>query len=478
MDNQSARRATIILGVIMIIAIGSSTILPLFSNTAVTQPTDAPTATIVPTFPPEMTDFSTIQFTQDYLHPTGLFSVSEPTGWTIGSQPVKADGAEVSMNNADIFSVIQVSLQIAPAPLQSMDDLDAIYTTTALNQSWSNYRSPRETARSRTGDNKLIIDFELQNSRGQVFLARQTSWYDTDWVYSIRVVTPNNQIDLLKYMMDKEIASFKPYRMFAGTPGDWSAYFDQVNRYIIRYPTTWTLSDSAPGLPASIESDKGSLRLEAQSVSAPLNEDAARAWVASSRSGAAVTSVQPVTRDGQAGFSVAYTYTDPDGDANSGLALLLNAPDNKLDVANLRIFEANVDLNTDTAQVSHDELVKILGTFHLLSGLNVPVPTATPLPTLAATATPEATTEATSTAVAPTATAAPTDTAIPPTNTVAPSTTPVPPTATTVPSSTPVPTNTAVPPTATIVPSSTPAPSKTPVPPTATTEATAEATAG
>ncbi len=460
MDTHSARRATIILGIIMVIAIGSSAILPLFTNTTQTVPTEAATATIVPTFPPAVTDFSTIAFDQDYLHPTGLFSVAEPTGWTIGTQPIKADGAEVTMNNADIFSVIQVSLQVGPTPLTSMDELDAIYTTAALNQSWSNYRSPLETARNVVGD-KLIIDFELRNARGQTFLARQISWYDTDWVYSVRVVTPDNQIDLLKYMADKEVASFKPYRIFAGTPTDWQAYFDPIQNYVIRFPSSWTLADSAPGLPASMNGDKTSMRVETLSVSAPLDEAAAKTWTEGTRAGVSVTSVAPVTRGDISGFSVAYTYTDADGNPNSGLALLLNGPDNKVYAANLRIFEANVDLNKDDSQVTHDDLVKALGTFQVLAGLKVPLPTATPTFTpLPPSNTPEVTATYTPTA---------TNTPEPPTATPLPSNTPVPPTAT------------PVPPTATAVP-----PSSTPVPPTATkapttvptVEATAEATAG
>ncbi len=407
MDNQSAKRATIILGVIMIIAIGSSAILPLFtSNTTSTSPTQAATDTVVPTFAPSITDFSGIQFNTDYLHPTGLFSVAQPTGWTIGTQPVQPQGAEVTMNNADIFSVIQVSLQEASAPINSLDDVDAMNSPAELSQSWSNYRSERETARTRQ-DNKLIIDFEMQNARSQTFVARQTSWYDTDWVYSVRVVTPNNQIDLLKYLMDKEVASFKPYRIFVGTPADWSAYYDQTAGFIIRYPTTWSLTDSAPGLPASIDGPTSKLRVEAVSASAPLDEAAARSWVTSNQAGATVTSVQPVTRGDLTGFSVAYTYTDSDGNADSGLALLLNGKNNKLYIANLQIFEANVDLNKDDQQVTHDDLVKVLSTFQLLPGLNVPVPTATPVPTgLPSTPTAEATA-----AITTEPTAAPTNTA-------------------------------------------------------------------
>ncbi len=466
MDNSAARRASMILGGIMIIAIALSAILPIFTNNATAaqqtaQATDAPTVTS----PPVVTDFSGIKFDTDYLHPSGLFSVAEPTGWIPGQQTTKPDGAEITMNNGQLLSVVQSSVQIAQAPIPNLDAIDSLYTSAALNSSWSNYArysdtglNYREQSRTRE-DNKVVIDFELKNNRGQVFVARQVAWADTDWVYSIRVVTPDNQISLLKFLMDNLVKSFKPNRIFAGTPADWGAYFDPSNNLIIRFPSTWKVTDSAPGRPTSIDGSTGSLRVQSQSVSALLDEAAVRNWVAANVPAATVTSVKETKRGELSGFMAAYTYADADGNQNSGLALLLNGANNTLYSANLRIFEANVDLNVDSAQVAHSDLMKILNSFQLLTGIKVPLPTATATFTLPP---PSATSEFTATPAA-------TETALP-TNTATVTNTAVPPTATSVPTSTPKPTDTAVPPT------STPKPTNTPVPPTATTEATAEST--
>ncbi len=407
MDNKSAKRATIILGVVMIIAIGSSAVLPLFTQN-IQNPVVEPTEVPIPTFAPAITDFSTITFDQDYLHPSGLFSIAQPTGWTTGQETSNPDGAEITFNNTSILSVLQVSLQVAAAPLQSMDELDAIYTSAALNQSWSNYRripetglNYRETGRRRE-DNRLIMDFELQNQRRQIFVARQVAWYDTDWVYSVRVVTPDNQIDLLRHLIDNLVQRYRPNRLFAGTPADWRAYFDATNNFVLRYPSTWTLTDSAPGRPASIDGGDVSLRVETQQISAPLDEAGASRYVESSRPNVAVSSVQPATRGTLSGFSVAYSYADADGNPNSGLALLLNGGDNRLYVANLRLAKAGVDLNTDTAQAEYSDVARALQTFQELEGVNVPLPTPTatiaPPPTAAPTseATVEVTAEATS----------------------------------------------------------------------------------
>jgi len=462
MDNSAARRASLILGGIMIVVIALSAILPIFTNNAASA-LNTPVATNAPTVtsPPVVSDFSGIKFDTDYLHPTGLFSVAIPTGWIPGQQTTNSNGVEITMNNGALLSVIQTSVQISQSAVPDLDTIDSLYTSATLNSSWSNYSKYADTGlnyreQSRTrADNKLVIDFELKNTGGQVFVARQVAWADQDWIYSIRVVTPENQINLLKYLMDNLVKSFKPNRVFDGTPGDWQAYFDPSNNLIIRFPSDWRITDSAPGRPASIDGSTGSLRVQAQSVSAALDEAAARNWVSANVPGATVTIAKDTKRGDLSGFMVAYTYADADGNPNSGLALLLNGANNMLYSANLRIFEANVDLNTDTAQVSHSDLMKILSSFQLLTGIKVPLPTPTPTFTLPP---PSATSEFTAT---PTAT----ETALP-TNTPTITNTAVPPTATAVPpTSTPKPTDTPVPPT------------NTPKPPTATSTPTTEVTA-
>jgi hypothetical protein len=514
MDNSTAKRASIILGVVMIIALAASSLLPLLP-TFNTTPNTTPTATSLPTatLPPVVTDLTGVAFTQDYLHPTGLYSIGIPTGWTPGPANNTPD-VGVTLNNSALLSVIQTSLQVNPQPVTSLDELDARYDIPTLNQSWSRYsrwtgdilrqrgridtetsQNYLETARTRDDNNRLIIDFELLNSQQQVFLARQVSWYDQDWIYAVRVVVPENQIELLRYLMDNMISRFQPNRIFAGMPADWNAYFDPTTGYIIRYPTTWILTDSAPGRPASIESANGALRIQSQAVAAPVDEATAGGWVTGNIAGATLVSTNPVTRGDATGYSVAYTYTDSDGNPNSGLALLLNGANNTLQSANLRLFQPNVDLNTDTAQVANAEIMQMLGSFQQVTGLNVPLPTPTPTPTLppptptalavptdfpvtvveiTADPTSEMTAEATLEATTVPASNTPEPTAVPATATteptVAPTSTPRP---TRAPSNTPEPT---VAPTNTVRPTNTPRPTQRPSA-TPSAEVTAEATA-
>jgi hypothetical protein len=491
MSNDGSKRALVIISILMIVAIAGSSILSLFTNNnpqaqATVAPTDAPQ----PTFPPPITDFSTVKFDQDFLHPSGLFSVAQPTGWTPASPVSNANGAEITMNNATVLSVIQTSLQIANEPIDTLDKLDALYTSATLNDSWSNYRRDpvtglnyRETGRKRD-NNQLALDFELKNSRQQTFLARQIAWADGTWVYSVRVVMPENAIDALKFMVDSLVPTLHGYKaQFDGTPADWKAYFDPTSSFIIRYPSNWTLDDGGPGRPTSFSGDNVVLRVESQAGAKVADEAAARAWVEASRAGATVVSVKPVTRGELSGFSVAYSFTDADGNPQSGLALLLNAAD-ALHIANLRIGAPDIDLNADGLTEFNATLARVLGTFQSLGNINVPLPTPTPTPTLApATATSElptatetlaATATATDNSVVVTleipteeVTAEATAEAVEPTNTrVLATATKVPPTATLV-----APTNTKVPPTATRRPTATPTLTATP-----TGEATAEST--
>jgi hypothetical protein len=381
--------------------------------------------------------------------------------------------------------VIQVSLQIANEPIDSVDKLDGLYTSATLNSSWSNYRRDaqtglnyRETGRKRD-NNQLTLDFELKNNRQQTFLARQVAWADSTWVYSVRVVMPENAIDALKYMVDNLVPTFKSYKtLFDGTPADWKAYFDPTSNFVIRYPSTWTLDDGGPGRPTSFSGDNAVLRVESQPGVSAADEAAARAWVEASRAGVTVVSVKPVTRGAQSGFSVAYSYTDTDGNPQSGLALLLNTGD-ALHVANLRIAAPNIDLNADDLAEPYATLAKVLGTFQSLGDINVPLPTRTPTPTLApatetpvATATLPATATVTENAVEVTLEIPTEEVTVEATTeaTTEPTATKVPPTATQRPTT--APTATKVPPTATRRPTSTPTLTATP-----TTETTAEATA-
>ncbi len=363
-----ARRNLIIIGVVMLVAMGASTILPLLRQTVRThanQPQVDPTDVPIPTFPPPIENVENISLDQIYFHPSGLFSVAQPAGWDTVQPLNNEDTARVTMTNNAALSVVEVSVVQPEPPVTTLDELEARYTTEYLRQSWSRYQNERETSRRRE-DDKVVIDFEMTLQR-QNYVARQVSWTDGDWIYEVRVVTPDNATDTLVYLLNSVAPTLQPNKQFVGTPTDWNAYHDTTSEAFIRYPTGWTLEDSAEGRLASISGGAGEvLRVESQPETTVADENAAREWADNNLGGVAILSVQPVTRGEDAGFAVAYSYTDIDGESNSGLVVLLNGQDNGLRIANLRFPEAGIDLNSESGQEAYNDLATVMDTFMLL----------------------------------------------------------------------------------------------------------------
>lgn len=398
--NAGTKRLTVILGAIMIIAMGSSVILPILNpgGNLNTQPTVAPTDIPTPTVPAPPTDLSVITFNNDIVHPTGMFSLAQPTGWQPMAAVTTSTGGsptapEINLNNSDRLSVIQAVLQPA-GDMTTLEQVDAYYTPEVLQSSWQAYNTWRELTR-RQEDNKLIMDFELKNRRDQTFIARQESWVEDGWLYRLRVITPENAPEMLKYLIENLEASFKVNPALAGVPLDWKGYFESGSNMAIRFPADWTLTDSALGRVASFSGSGASLRLEAQPDASAADETAARQWVTAVRPGAEVTSVQPVTRGSLQGFSVAYTFTDADGNPQSGFAVLLNGTNGTLYSANLRFDRASVDLNTPEGRDTAGDLATVMDTFTVLTDVEILLPTPTPSPTPLASPTPAATAETT-----------------------------------------------------------------------------------
>ena len=365
------KRMTYIIGFGLVAILGLSTILPLLSTNVTTPIQQAPVEpTALPTFPPPP-DPSTITFDETYLHPSGLFTVAEPNGWSPSQPLTTQEQVRAVFSNTQQQGVIQVDVD-RPAsageePL-TLDDVDARFNDSWLSASWREYTSWEESSRERE-DDRLVIDFAL-GLRGQTYVARQTAWTDGDWIYSVRVVMPENATNSLLYILDNVANSLEPNKEFAGTPFNWNAYFDPQATHVIRYPAEWDLADSAPGRPASIQGDGSAiLRVEAQADTQISSEEEARTWAEQLRSNVSVLSVEPVSRDDSEGYSVAYSYRTVDGDAQSGLALLLNGPEDQLHVANLRFTGNEVDLNAAEVDEQYSSLLDVLDTFTIMPEL-------------------------------------------------------------------------------------------------------------
>ena len=369
--NTATKRFTVVVGIIMSIAMVGSLILPLLSGqTAQVQP-DAPRPTPVPapTFPPRP-DVSQIDFDDVYLHPSGLFTLGRPTGWIPTIEQTGAEEALVGLTNSDALSQVEARISPKPEDVATADDLSAFFSDDWLKQSWPYYSSWDETSRKMTDEGRVVIDFNLARSRVD-YIARQESWIEAGDIYTVRVVAPENAPQELKFLLAGAIDSIQRLEVYAGSPFDWQGYFDNTDKHMIRYPHGWKVTDAAAGLPATIASDDVTMVVETVDVALASESDTID-WIENWRSGVEALTVEAVEVGGAAGYEVSYRLSTVDGASESGLAMLLNGPDNRLHVANARIAEMDVDLQTASAE--EFPLISVLDSFRLLPELEITAP--------------------------------------------------------------------------------------------------------
>jgi hypothetical protein len=399
MRNKTMQRVYVIVGIFLASLMGLTLFLPGLSpnnNQADQVEVDPPTATPPPTFPPPISDFSGITFDTEYLHPSGLFTVDMPSGWSANAPANNGVQAQANFENQSAVSVIVAFVEQRTETISSLEDLSSRFDTGALQSSWNQYRSWDEIGVRELNEatDRLTIEFQLTDGTNRTLFARQVAWYDDNYVYAVRVVVPSNAPRLLDYLTGTMPEHVHVNEQFIGTPISWTGYFDREDQHFLRFPSSWQVVDQAAGLPASIASSDGRVQVRVEARETQIADaDAAASFVENLRSGAEIAG-EPVAveRPGGAGFAVAYNFATPDGAGRSGLAVLLNGEDGQLHIANAIIEAAGVDLNSEEAAGEYGEVVESLGTFGLLTGLNLPEPapqpTPTPFPTAAPTQTP------------------------------------------------------------------------------------------
>ncbi len=368
--SDTSKRFTIFMAVLLSVVMVASVMLPLLtSNIQVSHvgdpivPTDVPPATIPP--PP---DVASLAFDEDFLHPSGLYTVAVPTGWTPTIVDNTPSEARVSMFNGEQLSVIESRVMPAGEELAGIDGLGDFFNESWLSNTWRDYNTWAETGRA-VEDDRLILDFSLARS-GQNFIARQESWTDGEWIYMVRVLTPNNASAELQDLLARVSQTVNPVTAYQGQPLDWGGYYDATDKHLIRFPNGWTVTDAGDGTPATIVSGDIVLRVEGDSTTIA-DEDEAQAWVEASRSNVSVNNVEAVERGDFSGYAVSYTLETLDGDSESGLAILLNGNDDRLHVANLRVAGVDVDLNDAGIQEAYGDAIAVLNSFNLFPDLEV-----------------------------------------------------------------------------------------------------------
>ncbi len=333
------------------------------------QQREAQRPTDVPTFEPPITT-SGIGFEREALQANGLFSIAipEPPEWGSIESSYDSFSNRARLLLRDETNVVEASLENPTQPINTVSDLELLFTEQSLGSSWRNYSDWRETARgtiSRGGQEYLQLDFELTFGE-RTYVARQYAWVDGGRVRSVRVVTPENATDLLVFLLDNVADSFNTFEQFGDTPVSWNAYYDSTLQHIVRFPQLWQITDSADGLPASIEGDGVLMRVEAVDGESIDSEDAATAYVTALPNVTEVISTQAVERGDLSGYSVAYRYETITGEQGSGGVVLLNGEE-RLHITNLRVSGIEADLNTEEPDETTAQYAQVLSTFSPLT---------------------------------------------------------------------------------------------------------------
>ncbi|GAB4326631.1 MAG: hypothetical protein Kow00117_13910 [Phototrophicales bacterium] len=399
-QNKTLQRLTYAFGIFMALVLFLPTLLQGIAprQTVQQQAENTPVPTAVP-LPDPLTDFSGITFDEQYLHPSGLFTVDLPNGWTSTTTVNNRTQAQVTLNNGDLLSVVEVYIQQPAEPITSVEDLSAYFTSAVLASSWSRYRNPRELPRTLEED-RVIIDFVMEQN-GVNYRAKHVATFDDQYIYVTRIVVPENQEALLFWLADEMPKHVHLLEQFADAPMGWIATFDQDTSFVFRHPNTWSQLTGGRGQIYSFTTpENAGVQISVTPDASIASEDEAIAYVSARHADAEILSVQAVERVGATGFAVAYGFTDFDGAPQSGYAVLLNGETGHLYTAIAEIPQGGVDLNDVEARGSFVDLGSAMDSFGLLLGLNLPelppLPTPTPRPsaTPVVESTPEATPEA------------------------------------------------------------------------------------
>ena len=400
-----------------------------------------------PTVPPGGT---TIQFAKTYIHPTGLFSISQPIGWdmppgseenTNTSNPVTQGAgtpgtsqltrAGVTFIDSNTLSVIHVYTEHNSASqFATIQDLDKSYDAAYFKAAWANFTGgSKETSRT-TDNNQSVVSFTL-SLNGNTYLGRQISVLDHGWVKAIRLVTPDNNPGLMDNLQNTVWPTMQFFPVEANTPMTYPVIVDPVFGYVMRYLPNWAFITGAAGTPFVVSGSASGIPGKLTSFGEPgkqINSEAdVRAWVAAHSASATVQTVQPATINGASGFNVSYQMADADGNVSSAVSTLLNGA-KSLIVATFTVNTPKLDL-LGTTNVPPD-LATMRNTLLVIPASSL-VPTLTPTNTLTPTITPTgadtltAAANATLTAGAPTITPTGTSTTAGTPAVTAPATSPV-----------------------------------------------------
>ncbi len=335
--------------------------------------TPEPTSLIAPT--PES---GTPQITvlDPHINSTGLFQFFQPgDDWYLERDDYNTDYRRASSVyiSPSRLSVIHAFLEIGTnyTTLQAVSD--ELFTEVYFNTEWGQYKSWRYTNRE-VANGLITIEFALEDDRNELlkYISRQISWLEGNWLYTIRIVVPNNNPVLLDRLFELTSPTMIGYQNIAIFPLlGWTEFSDPSQRMMIKLQEVWTQIGGSTGRPITYA---GATLTEGYEVTIqrvpgqPLQSlEAAQAWLTTFREGISIIEGRPTAQTFAQGYWFSYTYNTIEGDPVSAAASLLNDTDGNLYFAELRAPER--DVNFLAADLTEQRLIgqQIIQSFTVLA---------------------------------------------------------------------------------------------------------------
>lgn len=296
------------------------------------------------------------------IHTNGLFQVTAPVDFQTRNNDYNPTQprARITLGSGERVSIVDVLLDTGINYPSHQVLADTLFDQAYFTDAWQEYTGFTEISRV-IGDT-IRIDFNLE-TEDHTYLGRQIAWLDQDWLHIVRLIVPDNNPLLLDGLQGMIVPSFVSYADQRGKPGNWVAYRDPEQGFLVRHPYWRIISKSV------LETTTGEAQLilrTPQSTAVATLEEAESYVTETLRPGATVLASQVTARAFASGFMISYSDRDNDGNAVSGLVVLLNDVAGQLYVAEIRLEAAGVDLLTMEPNSPYQQLREVLDTFMVL----------------------------------------------------------------------------------------------------------------
>ncbi|NDJ86252.1 MAG: hypothetical protein GYB66_10230 [Chloroflexi bacterium] len=303
-----------------------------------------------------------------HIHSRGLYHIFRPAApnWFIEQDRYVQPENEAETIFRGDCAVIHILLEPG-VNYDSPESLSQDFLTDAyFDQEWSLYESWERTE-ERTEGNLAINEFTLTTSERpgesnapqsaphcpNEYHARQISWVDSSFLYTLRLVVTTDDTESLDQLQDLIIPSWVVYPRMTDFLDDASlrARGSVDAGYLVMLPTTWFAERTSGPLDTYVGSpplEDFQITMESRSESSIVTLEDATAWLNDFRqTGVEIMNSETVEQQFADGFLISYTFETIDGDPFSAVIALLTSGEGELHIAELYGPVSDIDLLQD-----------------------------------------------------------------------------------------------------------------------------------